>query len=37
LAAAGEVATGDLRDVEIRGVSEPVSIASVAWAQHQAG
>jgi adenylate cyclase len=37
LATAGEVATSDLRKVEIRGVSEPVSIASVAWAQHQAG
>ncbi|HJY44564.1 MAG TPA: adenylate/guanylate cyclase domain-containing protein [Propionibacteriaceae bacterium] len=37
LAAAGEVATSNLRNVEIRGVSEPISIASVAWAQHQTG
>jgi class 3 adenylate cyclase len=36
LATAGGVATSDLRDVEIRGVSEPVSIASVVWAEHLA-
>jgi class 3 adenylate cyclase len=35
LAEGGEVPTGNAREVEIRGVSEPVSVASVVWAEQQ--
>jgi class 3 adenylate cyclase len=37
LTEAGEVPIVDPRDVEIRGVSEPVSVATVVWMDQQAG
>jgi class 3 adenylate cyclase len=35
LAEGGEIPTGNAREVEIRGVSEPVSVAPVVWAEQQ--